>query len=197
MGRRGTQRDKPRNMGEEEGMNTYLVRLTMVLASLAAVVIHPSPANGGSASRRYLPPWVEVAPGAQVNAREVQKAVAAIASDPRGWGRDLDHLTIRIVVAGTYGTAPDNGQPGIGGLAPIAPNTAGISDRYWNKLGRMDERLGATLVQQRAWFVNHEIGHLLGYGHKECDGSGPAPVMRSATFMVGGCDWNAWPHTKR
>lgn len=51
----------------------------------------------------------------------------------------------------------------------------------------------ATLTDYRRYLVNHEVGHLLGYGHVGCPAEGePAPVMKQQSISVGQCEPNGW-----
>ncbi len=51
-----------------------------------------------------------------------------------------------------------------------------------------------SLLKYRRMLTNHEIGHRIGQGHRECPGSGKkAPVMQQQTYGLQGCRANPWP----
>lgn len=50
------------------------------------------------------------------------------------------------------------------------------------------------LEQYRTYVVNHEVGHLLGFDHRECPGRGMrAPVMLQQTKSLAGCKRGSTP----
>ena len=66
-----------------------------------------------------------------------------------------------------------------------------INFRQWSGKGRFR---GADLRLYRAYLINHEMGHRLGFVHRRCPRRGQlAPVMMQQTKGVGSCRLNAWP----
>jgi hypothetical protein len=54
--------------------------------------------------------------------------------------------------------------------------------------------LTMSVQRYRHLLVNHEVGHLLGHGHRGCSGSGErAPVMMQQSKGLDGCRANPWP----
>lgn len=51
-----------------------------------------------------------------------------------------------------------------------------------------------NLRAYRRMLVNHEMGHRIGLGHRNCAGSGrKAPVMQQQTYSLQGCRAGWWP----
>ncbi|QBI18277.1 DUF3152 domain-containing protein [Egibacter rhizosphaerae] len=135
----------------------------------------------------------------------VPAAAAILTDDERGWASqdayrlqrvEPDDADIRVAL-----TSPDTTDEL---CARAGLHTAG---RYscWNgefaALNAMRWREGAEpfdgrpIEQYRAYLVNHEVGHGLGYGHHACPSQGaPAPVMKQQTISTGACVPNGWPY---
>ncbi|MCW2616403.1 MAG: uncharacterized protein JWN08_3397 [Frankiales bacterium] len=51
------------------------------------------------------------------------------------------------------------------------------------------------LEEYRDYLVNHEVGHVLGFGHAPCPGAGQvAPVMLQQSIGLDGCTRGPWPY---
>lgn len=178
-----------------------MVGLAVVVVALwaAAIVawVNVWPAVAGQSAAtpapvRYAPPRVEVAAGVDIDQAGAAAYVEQVINDPRSWRTDLDRFTLRIVPPGYRDT------DGLGhhiGRAFLAEDLAVVTADAWVQLGPRFAAAGGDLDGQRTWVVLHELGHLLGHvDHEECPGSGPAPVMRSADYVLGDCTYNVWPN---
>lgn len=69
-----------------------------------------------------------------------------------------------------------------------------INDDRWRGATPSWNNAGGSLRDYRHMVVNHETGHWLGYGHRNCPGPGlPAPVMQQQSISLQGCVFNPWP----
>ncbi len=51
-----------------------------------------------------------------------------------------------------------------------------------------------SVANYRRMLVNHEVGHRIGHGHRNCPARGRrAPVMQQQSISLQGCRANAWP----
>ena len=128
-----------------------------------------------------------------------------ILNDPRGWSTiidkkfqftSLDRSDFEIIFA-TPNTVDEL-------CAPLATN--GIySCRRENKVvlnyfrwlaGAKD--FGTDLSTYRLYLVNHEVGHMLGWGHNACPAEGAlAPLMMQQSKSTNGCKPYGWPTYER
>ena len=119
----------------------------------------------------------------------VEFYVVAYLNDPDGWGvffepvREGEHVLIRISSPKTIGSVcglPEN-------LSCAEMNGRFMylnADRWFH--GSKDSKL--ALEDYRQYLVSHEIGHILGHGHKKCPCKGcRAPIMMQQTLGIGEC----------
>ncbi|HHV21696.1 MAG TPA: DUF3152 domain-containing protein [Propionibacterium sp.] len=127
--------------------------------------------------------------------------VAAILQDDRSWsskqpvrfafvGEGRHDLVIRVLTPSTtdeHCLPLDTG----GELSCSIGREVNLNGIRW-ETGIPD--YAGDLPGYRAYLVNHEVGHYLGYGHESCPGPGkPAPVMMQQTKGLKGCARNPWP----
>jgi hypothetical protein len=131
---------------------------------------------------------------------EYKQKLAATYGDPNGWNRG----GIALVYA-------ESGCDFTAWLSAPGSMTSfgGVCDSYYScRIGRnvvvnYDRWMGATdpwnaaggsLEDYRVMVINHETGHWLGFGHRNCSGAGqPAPVMQQQSIDLQGCKFNPWP----
>jgi hypothetical protein len=168
------------------------------IPGLLHVVGGRSRRSGPGPLRRYT---VQIEDGIQVDRRKVADTIASILGDRRGWGGtgrvsfqrvSSAPVSFRVVLA-TPSTVNRLCAPLItGGIY-----SCGLHGRA--VLNLMRWRHGAPafrgdMTKYRRYLVNHEVGHLLGHGHRSCHAAGArAPVMMQQTKGVAPCRANGWP----
>ncbi|MGC4948766.1 DUF3152 domain-containing protein [Streptomyces sp. DT224] len=147
---------------------------------------------------------VEVEDDMGVAPDEAAEQIAAILDDERGWAHgagvtfrqvadDSATLVIRIATPDTADAiCATGGLDTEGELNCRVGRTVAVNLKRW-QLGSPE--FAGPPEEYRALIVNHEVGHWLGYDHRECPGPGqPAPVMMQQIKGLHGCVSNAWPY---
>jgi Protein of unknown function (DUF3152) len=144
---------------------------------------------------------VQVEDGIPIDPRAVAETVDAILADRRSWGR-TGRVAFQRVPSGPVSFRVVLVTPGTADRLCLPLRTGGIYSCAMHGravLNLMRWRRGAPafrgdMTMYRRYLVNHEVGHLLGHGHRSCHRAGaPAPVMMQQTKGVGACRANAWP----
>jgi hypothetical protein len=135
--------------------------------------------------------------GRGVSARRFREDAAAVLAHSRGWslgGRVQFRQVRRNAHFRLYLAAPDQ-LPALGcwdtNYSCRAGDRVVINARRW-KSGVPS--WGESLRDYRTMVINHEVGHWLGFGHRDCVAAGrPAPVMMQQSKGTGACLENPWP----
>jgi len=180
---------------------TAAVQETVAPARAGRLVVVPgkSTRSGRGPLRRYR---VEVEAGIRIDRRWFARRVHQILADRRSWGgtRRVSFQRVGLgrtahfrVALATPSTTNRLCYPYItGGIYSCANGGRAV-------LNLMRWRRGADAYRRnlqgyRTYLVNHEVGHLLGHGHRYCPRAGArAPVMMQQTKGVGSCRANPWP----
>lgn len=69
-----------------------------------------------------------------------------------------------------------------------------INEMRWNGATPAWNAAGGGLRDYRHMVINHEVGHWLGHGHRNCSAPGAyAPLMLQQSIDLQGCKFNPWP----
>lgn len=163
---------------------------------LAASGTSQDPVDRGGRVVRFS---VEVEEGTGLDPDATAALVEAALYDERSWARDHDlrrvapgDATVRVVIATPSSVDAICAKAGLntaGWLSCWSGRTAAINlDRWQVGVGHVPD-----LAQYRRYVINHEVGHGLGYGHRDCPGKGRvAPLMQQQTKTLSGCVANEW-----
>lgn len=156
------------------------------------------PARQTPTVHRYA---VKVERGTGIDAMAASREIAGVLNDPRGW------IGYR---GASFELVPDAHQAEFT-IYVASPPTTNRMCQPLQTLGLWSCRHGDDVILNsdrwtlqtpsftdvaayRAYLVNHEVGHFLGHGHRQCGGKGQvAPVMMQQSKGLAGCTPNPWP----
>jgi hypothetical protein len=137
-----------------------------------------------------------VDPGVDYDPRQFAQEIAVYLADPDGWlsrgvtfTRVADSSKAHVVIHLT----PASRMKAIGcdshlSCAESNGRRIHLNAMRWGE-GARESKL--PLKAYRQYMVTHEMGHILGYDHTSCPGTGvPAPVMIQQTLGIGQCKPN-------
>ncbi|HSK17147.1 MAG TPA: DUF3152 domain-containing protein [Gaiellaceae bacterium] len=162
------------------------------------VVPGRSARSGAGPVLRYA---VEVEGGLRVDPGGFALRVDEVLAHPRGWG-GTDRVSFRRVSSGPFDfrvtlASPETTDRLCAPLETRARLSCARDGRAVLNALRWEQgaqAFGGDLARYRAYLVNHEVGHLLGHGHRGCPAPGVrAPVMMQQTKGVGACRANPLP----
>lgn len=158
------------------------------------------PATETAKRHRYI---VHVETSLGLDADELARQVHAILTDPRGWtGFQGNQNSFELVSdqaqadLDLYVTSPTSTDKL---CAPLRTNRTWNCQNGKRVIVNSDRWLYMTptytdLFEYRAYLINHEVGHFIGFGHANCSKEGAnAPVMLQQSMRLQGCKPNAWP----
>jgi predicted Zn-dependent protease len=190
----------PSSTPQVAGAETYVEKG----AGTVSVVDGTSPVYGSGSLQRFV---VEVEDGIGIDGATFAAAVETTLSDPRSWGNG-GRMSFQRVGAAEASTAQYEFKVSLvspGSMEAYCPGvgTGGYTSCRYGERAVINLARWATAVPHydgdietyRHYVVNHEVGHALGNGHRDCPGAGqPAPVMQQQTLGLEGCVKNAWPY---
>ena len=131
----------------------------------------------------------------------LKQELAATYSDLRGWSLDgqIEYLYSETNCDFTVWLAAPAEMASFGAICDdywscnVGTNVVINLDR-WNTASEPWKQYGGSLRDYHIMAINHETGHMLGFGHNTCPGAGQAaPVMMQQSVALQGCTFNIWP----
>lgn len=144
---------------------------------------------------------VEVEGGLGIDPKAFAGAVDRTLADPRSWTgggrrglrRVAGEADLRITLA-----SPRTVDRLCAPLRTVGRYSCANGDRAVINVARWlhgATAYGPHLADYRAYVVNHEVGHTLGFGHAPCPAAGRvAPVMLQQSLGLDGCTRGPWPY---
>ena len=140
-----------------------------------------------------------------VDATCVSNLILKILNDPRGWATiidkkfqftSLDRSDFEIIFA-TPNTVDELCAPlATKGMYSCRRENRVVLNYFRWLAGAKD--FGNDLSTYRLYLINHEVGHMLGWGHNECPAEGAlAPLMMQQSKSTNGCKPYGWPTYER
>jgi hypothetical protein len=138
---------------------------------------------------------VVVDPDVDYSLANLKREVAAYLADPDGWiahGYEFmysDKNPKVVIHLSSPETLGKNGcmDPGLS-CAEMNGKHLHLNFMRWTS-GAAPSKL--ELKDYRQYMVSHEMGHILGFDHVKCPGTGkPAPIMMQQTLGIGKCSAN-------
>ncbi|MDO5496155.1 MAG: DUF3152 domain-containing protein, partial [bacterium] len=166
-------------------------------AGTRTVVPGSDPGRGSGGLLTYQ---VEIENGLPIDHQAFANEVHTILNDPRGWRRDFARVssggTVRLILASpTYVDRLCAPLDTNGYTSCRRGNHVIINANRWAYNAQPFVAAGGSLTQYREYVINHEMGHALGNGHRQCSGSGAlAHVMQQQTLTTLPCRPNGWPN---
>lgn len=124
-------------------------------------------------------------------------------ADARGWsvGGLIEYKEVNSGCDFTVWLTAAEQMPTFGAICDsmwscrVGPNVV-LNYTRWTNASPAWNTSGGTIDEYRNMVINHETGHWLGFGHRDCPGPGQAaPVMQQQSINLQGCTFNAWPTT--
>ncbi|AXU16392.1 DUF3152 domain-containing protein [Streptomyces clavuligerus] len=145
---------------------------------------------------------VRLEDGTGLDVDDIAGEIDGILRDPRGWTRrgaasfqrvssPPYDMVVHIVSPGTTDRMCGRWGLDTGGRVNCAnaPDLV-VNVRRWVELS---EQYPDRPHDYHALIINHEVGHVLGYGHRGCSGPGqPASAMQQQIKGLKGCTANPW-----
>ncbi len=171
----------------------------MVLGRFLIVLLAALALPAGVARAEVVPYSVGSRGDVGADLPHFRAVVAATLADPRGWalggavelrrvargGRLQVVLATPAVVAALPGCSAT--------YSCAAGTTAYVNVARWRS-GTASYPGAARRHPYRQHVINHEVGHVLGFGHATCVGAGRrAPLMQQQSKGLLGCRRNPWP----